>query len=82
MEHPNNQYGVSGGPGGLNAERRTAGPSTGQAGAGATSSTGPSQATGRPAGTGSVSLFPPRLYSFRALVAMGVLGFVVGRICR
>ncbi|WP_371346771.1 hypothetical protein [Ancylobacter sp. IITR112] len=80
MEHQNNQYGGPGGSG--NPQRQPAGPSTGQPGGGATSSTGSSQSTARAAGSGASSVFPPRLYSFRALVAMGLLGFIVGRICR
>ena len=81
MEQANNPYGVPGGSGGMNSERRSAGPATGQAGTGATA-TGRAQGPARTSGTTSGSLFPPRVYSFRALVAMGLLGFVVGRICR
>lgn len=81
MEHPNNGYGVSGGAGAANTERKVEGAPTQPRVAGTSASSGPGD-TGSRSTSSTASLFPPRLYSFRALVAMGVLGFVVGRICR
>ncbi|UOK69761.1 hypothetical protein [Ancylobacter polymorphus] len=78
MEHPNNGYGVSGGTGGTNPERKPEGATAQPTMIGANASKGPRD----PGSRSTASLFPPRLYSFQALVAMGVLGFMVGRICR
>lgn len=81
MEHPNNGYGVSGGAAGANTERKVEGTTTQPRLTGMSTSNGQSETSRRATGSAS-SLFPPRLYSFQALVAMGVLGFMVGRICR
>lgn len=78
MEHPNNGYGVSGGTGGTNPERKPEGATAQPTMTGTNASKRPRDTESR----SSASLFPPRLYSFQALVAMGVLGFMVGRICR
>lgn len=81
MEHPNNGYGVSGGAGAANTERKVEGTTAQPRLTGTSTSSGQSGTERRATGS-TASLFPPRLYSFQALVAMGVLGFMVGRICR